>query len=46
LAVQRLGVGYEVDVAEYVCACDLTEDEWEDLCDAAIAAFEAQEGER
>ena len=45
-AVQPLQVGYELDVAEYACECDLTEDEWDDLCEAAISAFEAQEGER
>jgi hypothetical protein len=46
LAVQRLRVEYELDVVEYACECDLTEDEYDDLCEAAISAFEAQEGER
>jgi hypothetical protein len=42
LAVWRADAGYAYDVDSWACACDPTEDEWEDLCDAAIAAFEAR----
>jgi hypothetical protein len=33
--------GHAVDVVGWACDCDLTEDEYEDLCDAAVAAAEA-----
>lgn len=41
--VRPLDVGHEIDVAEWSCDRDLTEDEYEDLRDVAIAAFEAGE---
>jgi hypothetical protein len=31
-------------VAAFACACDLDEDEWEDVCDQAITTFEAAGG--
>ena len=46
LSVGRLDVGHAVDVVEWACDCDLTEDEYEDLCDAAVAAFEDREAGR
>ena len=36
--------GPAVDVVGWACACDLGEDEYEDLCDAAVAAFAAGQG--
>jgi hypothetical protein len=38
------GGGHAVDVVGWACDCDLTEDEYEDLCDAAVAAFAAGRG--
>jgi hypothetical protein len=46
LAVWRADTGYEYDVDPWACACEPTEDEWEDLCDAAIASFEARAATR
>ena len=46
LAVGRLDVGHEVDVVGWACDCALTEDAYEDLCDAAVAAAEVAERER
>ena len=45
LAVGRLDVGHEVDVVGWACDCALTEDEYEDLCDAAVAAAESERDE-
>lgn len=45
LSVGRLRVGHEVDVVEWACDCNLTEDEYEDLCDAAVAATGAERDE-
>jgi hypothetical protein len=36
--------GHDVDVVGWACDCDLTEDEDEELCDRAVAAFEAGQG--
>lgn len=36
--------GHAVDVVGWACACDLAEDEYEDLCDRAVAAFAAGRG--
>lgn len=41
LSVGHLDVGHELDVEEWACDCDLTEDEFEDMGDAAVAAAEA-----
>jgi hypothetical protein len=40
VAVGRLRVGYEADVEDAACDCDLTEDEYEELIDRAVAALE------
>jgi hypothetical protein len=42
LAVGRSSEGHEVDVAGFSCDCDLTEDEYEDMCDRAVATAEAE----
>jgi hypothetical protein len=42
LAVGALGVGYELDVDEFSCECELGEDEWEEMCDQAIAIMEGR----
>lgn len=41
VAVTRDDGGHAVDVVGWACACDLGEAEYEDLCDAAVAAADA-----
>jgi hypothetical protein len=41
LAVACAPTGAAVDVVDRACDCDLTEDEYEDLCDRAVALAEA-----
>jgi hypothetical protein len=45
LAVAPLAVGYAVDVEAAGCGCDLTEEEYEELTDRAIGAYDAGERE-
>lgn len=45
LSVGLLATGHEIDVDDYSCACDLTEDEYEEMCDQAVALAEAGQGE-
>ena len=45
LAVAPRDLGYAVDVETVGCACDLTEDEYEELTHRAVGAYEAGERE-
>lgn len=41
MTVEPLRVGYAVDVEEAGCACDLDEEEYEELADRAVGIYEA-----
>lgn len=40
MAVEPLRVGYAVDVEAAECDCELDEDEYEELTDRAVGAYE------
>jgi hypothetical protein len=44
LLVGPADTGHDVDVVGWTCECDLTEDEYEALCDRGVTAFEAGQG--
>ncbi len=44
LSVGSLATGHEIDVDAFSCDCDLTEDEYEEMCDAAVAVAQATWG--
>ena len=45
-SVQAFPGGEQLEVSGWVCFCQLSDDEWDDLGSEAVAALEAQEEDR